>query len=69
MAGGSVPNYGTRLLYADAAVLPGMNDLQSAFFDEPGTLPVRISIQFAEGITWIERACDLAKHGSHPPSA
>jgi len=47
---------GTGMLYTNAAMLPGIIDVQSATFDDPGGLPAQIHIQTAERLCWMEDA-------------
>jgi hypothetical protein len=50
---------GTGLFYFNEVVLPGIIDIQSATYDDPGLVPARIHIQTAERIGWMETAHDL----------
>lgn len=63
------PHCGTGLFYSNAAVLPGLIDVQSATYDEPDAVPACIHIQVAERISWMERAHELPKYERYPPSA
>jgi len=60
---------GTGLFYTNAAILPGITDVQSATFDDPGVLPARAHIQTAERIGWMEAAHDLPMFERYPPQA
>jgi hypothetical protein len=60
---------GTGLFYTNAAILPGITDVQSATFDDPNALPVRAHIQTAERIGWMEEAHDLPMFERYPPQA
>lgn len=57
---------GTGLFYANAHVLPGIIDVQSATYDEPGAIPARAHIQVAERISWMEQAHELPKFDRYP---
>lgn len=59
---------GTGLFYSNAAMLPGLIDIQSATFDEPGVVPPRLHVQVAERIGWMERAHELPKFDRYPSS-
>ncbi len=50
---------GTGLFYRNAAVLPGMVDVQSATLDDPGLLPPTAQIQTAERIRWMAHVDSL----------
>ncbi|MBL8655606.1 MAG: GFA family protein [Alphaproteobacteria bacterium] len=58
---------GTGLFYTNAAILPGITDVQSATFDDPNALPARAHIQTAERIGWMEEAHDLPMFERYPP--
>jgi hypothetical protein len=60
-------NCGTGLLYSNAEVLPGLIDVQSATYDDPGAVPAHVHIQVAERIAWMERAHELPKFDRYPP--
>jgi len=48
------PECGTGLYYRNADVLPGIVDIQSATFDNPGAFPPLAHIQTAERLGWME---------------
>ena len=50
---------GTGLVYVNGKVLPGIVDIQSATYDDPGAVPARCHIQVAERIKWMETAHEL----------
>jgi len=45
---------GTSLFYTNETVFPGMVDVQSATFDDPGALPLQVQVQTAERIGLME---------------
>ncbi len=61
------PDCGTGLFYSNASALPGLIDVQSATYDEPGAMPARIHVQVAERISWMEHAHKLPKYDRYPP--
>ncbi len=58
---------GTGLFYTNAAILPGITDVQSATFDDPNALPARAHIQTVERIGWMAEAHDLPMFERYPP--
>jgi len=50
---------GTSLFYANAVVLPGMFDIQTATLDNPDALPPTGHVQVAEQIGWMAAAHEL----------
>ena len=58
---------GTGLFYTNAAVLPGIIDVQSATYDDPDAVPAQAHIQVAERIRWMERAHELPTFERYPP--
>ncbi|MCE2949186.1 MAG: GFA family protein [bacterium] len=60
-------NCGTGLFYRNAAMLPGIVDIQSATYDDPDAVPARIHIQVAERIGWMEQAHTLPQYERFPP--
>ena len=61
------PTCGTGLFYTNAAMLPGIIDVQSATYDDPDAVPARIQIQLAERIGWMEDAHELPGFARYPP--
>ena len=59
-------NCGTGLFYANAEMLPGIIDVQSSTYDDPGAVPARAHIQVAERISWMERAHELPQFDRYP---
>ena len=57
---------GTGLFYTNAQTLPGLIDVQSATYDEPGAVPARIHIQVAERLHWMEHAHQLPQYDRYP---
>jgi len=62
------PDCGTGLFYTNAAVLPGLIDIQSATYDEPDAVPARAHVQVAERISWMEHVHELPTYDRYPPS-
>jgi len=58
---------GTGLFYKNDKVLPGIVDIQSATYDNPGAVPARAHIQTAERISWMEHAHELSAFERYPP--
>ncbi|MEP2235149.1 MAG: GFA family protein [Alteripontixanthobacter sp.] len=58
---------GTGLFYSNAAMLPGLVDVQSATLDEPEHLPAQAHIQVAERIGWMAEAHHLPMFERYPP--
>lgn len=58
---------GTGLFYSNAAVLPGIIDVQSATYDDPGAVPAQCHIQVAERIGWMAKAHELPQFDRFPP--
>ena len=58
---------GTGLFYTNAAMLPGMVDVQSATLDDPGEVPAQAHIQVAERIGWMKDAHRLPEFEAYPP--
>ena len=61
------PACGTGLFYTNAAMLPGIVDVQSATYDDPDAVPARIQIQLAERIGWMKDAHELPGFERFPP--
>ena len=61
------PTCGTGLFYTNAAMLPGIVDVQSATYDDPDAVPARIQIQLAERIGWMKDAHELPGFERYPP--
>ena len=60
-------NCGSGLFYGNAENLPGIVDVQSATFDDPGAIPAMMHIQTAERIGWMKQAHDLPEFERFPP--
>ena len=60
-------NCGTGLFYDNEAMLPGLIDVQSATYDDPGAVPAQAHIQVAERISWMARAHELPVFERFPP--
>ena len=52
-------NCGTGLFYVNDVNLPGIIDIQSGTYDDPGVVPAVVHIQIADRIGWMERAHEL----------
>jgi hypothetical protein len=61
------PDCGTGLFYANAEMLPGIIDIQSATYDDPDAVPARAQIQVAERIGWMAHAHALPAFERYPP--
>jgi hypothetical protein len=61
------PECGTGLFYRNAAILPGIIDIQSSTYDDPDAVPARAHIQVAERIGWMARAHELPEFDRYPP--
>jgi hypothetical protein len=57
---------GSGLFYRNAAVLPGMVDVQTATLDNPEALPPTMQIQTAERIDWMLHLDELAQFSRFP---
>jgi hypothetical protein len=57
---------GSGLFYRNAAVLPGMVDVQTATLDNPEALPPTLQIQTAERIDWMLHLDELAQFSRFP---
>ena len=61
------PDCGTGLFYSNAAMLPGLVDIQSGTYDDPEAVPARVHIQLAERIGWMATAHELPGFERFPP--
>jgi hypothetical protein len=61
------PDCGTGLFYENSEMLPGIIDIQSATYDNPGAVPAQAHIQVADRIGWMERAHELPAFDRYPP--
>ncbi len=57
---------GTGLFYRNAAILPGIVDVQSATLDDPQALPPRAQIQTAERLDWMRQLHTLPEFERFP---
>ena len=57
---------GSGLFYRNAAVLPGIVDVQSATLDEPDLLPPGLQVQTAERLHWISTINQLPAFERYP---
>ena len=60
-------NCGTGLFYTNDKILPGIIDIQSATYDDPGVVSPRAHIQVAERIAWMKEAHLLPTFERYPP--
>jgi hypothetical protein len=60
------PQCGTGLFYTNAAIFPGMIDVQTATLDNPDLAPPQEQIQLAERIGWMEHAHSLPGFDRYP---
>jgi hypothetical protein len=60
-------NCGTGLFYTNDKILPGIIDIQSATYDDPGAVSPRAHIQVAERIAWMKEAHLLPTFERYPP--
>lgn len=58
---------GTGLFYVNAHVLPGIVDIQSATYDDPGAVPAQAHIQVADRIPWMAHVHELPMFDRYPP--
>jgi hypothetical protein len=58
---------GTGLFYVNEQMLPGIIDIQSATYDDPGVLPPQAQIQVADRINWMKSAHELPEFERFPP--
>lgn len=58
---------GTGVFYVNAAVLPGLIDIQSGTYDAPESVPAQAHVQVAERICRMERAHELPSFARYPP--
>lgn len=61
------PECGTGLFYVNQQMLPGIIDIQSATYDDPGAVPAQAHIQVADRIPWMARAHELPAFDRYPP--
>jgi hypothetical protein len=57
---------GTGLFYRNAEFLPGIVDVQSITFDDPGRYPPESAVQTAERVSWVEHVHDLRGFARYP---
>lgn len=57
---------GTGLFYRNAAILPGIVDIQSSTLDDPEALPPAVQIQTAERLSWIKQLHQLPEFERFP---
>lgn len=57
---------GSGLFYRNAAVLPGIVDVQSATLDDPDALAPTLQIQTAERLHWVSKISALPEFERYP---
>lgn len=57
---------GSGLFYRNAAVLPGIVDVQSATLDDPDLLPPSLQVQTAERLHWVSTLNALPEFERYP---
>ena len=57
---------GTGLFYTNELVLPGLLDIQSGTFDDPGAHPPQIHVQTAERLHWMDGIETLPAFARYP---
>jgi hypothetical protein len=60
------PECGTGLFYYNEVALPGIVDVQTATFDDPGANPPQLHVQFAERLGWMDEVDRLPKFARYP---
>ncbi len=60
------PRCGTGLLFRNAEVLPGLVDVQSATFDDPGAHAPAIQVQCADKLAWVEKLGEMPQFERYP---
>ena len=60
------PKCGTGLFYTNEAMLPGVVDVQSSTFDDPGAVPAQAHIQVADRIGWMADVDKLPQFERYP---
>jgi hypothetical protein len=63
------PDCGTGFFYLNADAIPGIVDVQTATFDDPGLIPPRVHVQVAERVTWMKHAHELPTFERFPPGS
>ena len=57
---------GSGLPYRNAAILPGLVDVQTSTLDDPDTLPPTLQIQVAERLIWMKHVHALPEFERYP---
>jgi len=57
---------GSGLFYRNAAILPGLVDVQTATLDDPDALPPTVQIQVAERLKWMTHVHELPEFERYP---
>lgn len=57
---------GSGLFYRNAAILPGLVDVQTGTLDDPDALPPTMQIQVAERLGWMRHVHELPEFERYP---
>jgi len=57
---------GSGLFYRNAAILPGLVDVQTSTLDDPDTLPPTLQMQVAERLAWMKHVHELPEFERYP---
>lgn len=57
---------GSGLFYRNAAILPGLVDVQISTLDDPDPLPPTLQMQVAERLTWMKHVHELPEFERYP---
>ena len=60
------PDCGSGLFYRNAAMLPGLVDIQSSTLDQPEALPPTVQVQTAERLGWMKHILELPEFERYP---
>ena len=60
------PDCGTGLFFRNAAVLPGLVDIQSATLDDADAIPPQVHIQTMERLAWVPHLSALPEFERYP---
>lgn len=57
---------GSGLFYRNAAILPGLVDVQTSTLDDPDALPPTLQMQVAERLNWLKHFHELPEFERYP---
>jgi hypothetical protein len=60
------PTCGTGLFFRNETNLPGLVDIQSATFDDPGAATPAIQVQCAERVAWMDKVPEMPAFERYP---